>query len=92
MDIIIFENQNEIRNYNYVYYDFSLTKVITMNLLWLDIQFGEFPSHQEVWEVQEYEEQSISGTGQQSTDNLIIFIQTVVFDGLKFNRKKKWFC
>lgn len=64
---------------------FSLTKVITMNHLWLDIQFGVFPKHREVWEVQEFEEQSISGTGQQSTDNLIIFIQTVVFDGLEFN-------
>lgn len=70
---------------------FSLTKVITMNLLWLDIQYDVFPSHQEVWEVQEFEEQSISGTGQQSTDNLIIFIQTVVFDGLKFSKKKNGF-
>lgn len=43
-----------------------------------DIQFDVYRSHQGVWEVLEFEEQSISGTGQQSTDNLIIFIQTVV--------------
>lgn len=44
-----------------------------MNLL-QDIQYGVYHSLQEVWEVQEFEELSISGTGQQSTDNLIIFI------------------
>lgn len=63
-----------------------------MNLVLLDIQFAVYHNHLEVWEVQEFEEQSISGTGHQSTDNLIIFIPTVVFDGLKFNKKKKkWF-
>jgi len=59
-----------------------------MNLL-QGIQFGVYHNLQEVWEVQGFEEQSISGTGQQSTDNLIIFIQTVVFCGLKFNKENK---
>lgn len=71
---------------------FFLIKDFTMNQLLQDIRFGVCHSPQEVWEVQEFEEQSISGTGQQSTDNLIIFIQTVVFGGLKFDKKNnKWF-
>lgn len=59
-----------------------------MNLL-QDILFGVYHSLQEVWEVLGFEEPSISGTGQQSTDNLIIFIQTVVFCGLKFKKENK---
>jgi len=63
-----------------------------MNQLLQDIRFGVYHSLREVWGVQEFEEQSISGTGQQSTDNLIIFTQTVVFGGLKFDKKNnKWF-
>lgn len=80
----------KLHNIVIIFCGFSLIKVITMNLL-QDILFGVYHSLQEVWEVQGFEEQSISGTGQQSTDNLIIFIQTVVFYGLKFKKKNTFF-
>jgi len=78
----------KLHNILIIFCYFSLIKAITMNLL-QDILFGVYHSLQEVWEVQGFEEQSISGTGQQSTDNLIIFIQTVVFYSLKFNKENK---